>query len=168
MNKDLKARYEYVADFINQNNYKKVVEIGIEAGATAEYILNNCPNIEKYYGIDIIKPHNFSNEVFNKFNNFEHITKPAHEVSKQFEDKSLDLVYIDGNHEYEEVTQDITDWIPKIREGGIICGHDYSKYYYPGLIEAVNKQFLDGVGLLLECFTYSLPEPENYIWWKKI
>jgi predicted O-methyltransferase YrrM len=168
MNENLKARYEYVADFINKNNYKKIVEIGIEAGATAEYILANCPNIEKYYGIDIVKPHNFPDETFNKFLNFALIIESGHEVSQQFEDKSLDLVYIDGNHNYENVIEDITDWLPKIREGGIICGHDYSKHYYPSVIRAVNEKFPEGINLLLECFNYGLPEPDDHIWWKKL
>lgn len=38
---------------------------------------------------------------------------------------SLDFVYIDGNHGREFVTQDLEAWVPKVRRGGIVAGHDY-------------------------------------------
>jgi predicted O-methyltransferase YrrM len=41
------------------------------------------------------------------------------------EDESIDLVYIDGNHDYSFVKKDITYWFPKIKPGAIIGGHDY-------------------------------------------
>ena len=42
-----------------------------------------------------------------------------------FEDKSLDFVYIDANHEYSYVFEDITKWYKKIKKGGIISGYAY-------------------------------------------
>ena len=47
---------------------------------------------------------------------------------KNFEDSSLDFVYIDGDHEFKAIAIDISDWIHKIRVGGIICGHDFRRY----------------------------------------
>ena len=44
---------------------------------------------------------------------------------KTFEDGSLDFVFIDGNHAFEYVTEDIAEWSKKVRKGGIISGHDY-------------------------------------------
>ena len=54
---------------------------------------------------------------------------------------SLDFVFIDGNHSYEYVYEDIIEWTKKVKPGGIVAGHDYTinqerKY---GVIEAVNK-----------------------------
>ena len=40
-------------------------------------------------------------------------------------DNTLDFCYIDADHRYEAVKQDIELWIPKVKVGGIICGHDY-------------------------------------------
>jgi len=48
------------------------------------------------------------------------------EASLQVPDESLDFVYIDGNHKYAYVMMDIILWLPKIKPGGIISGHDYS------------------------------------------
>jgi hypothetical protein len=47
--------------------------------------------------------------------------------SELFDDESLDFVYIDANHRYEYVKQDISLWYPKVRKGGIVAGHDYLK-----------------------------------------
>ena len=50
-------------------------------------------------------------------------------ASKIFKDRILDLVFIDADHRYECVKQDITSWLPKLRDGGILCGHDIFTYY---------------------------------------
>ena len=43
-----------------------------------------------------------------------------------FQDHSVDAVYIDGAHDIGSVRKDINLWLPKIKEGGVICGHDWS------------------------------------------
>ena len=42
-----------------------------------------------------------------------------------FDDSSLDFVYIDGNHAYEFVRDDVASWWPKVKPGGILAGHDW-------------------------------------------
>lgn len=52
----------------------------------------------------------------------------SEEAVKQFEDESLDFVYIDGNHDFEYVYKDIDLWYPKVKVDGILCGDDvYSR-----------------------------------------
>jgi Methyltransferase domain len=46
-------------------------------------------------------------------------------ASKYFEDNTLDFAYLDGRHDYSGVKEDIESWYPKVKDGGIICGHDY-------------------------------------------
>ena len=46
-------------------------------------------------------------------------------ASNFFEDNSLDFVYIDANHAYEFVKEDIELWYPKVKSGGYVMGHDY-------------------------------------------
>ena len=55
-----------------------------------------------------------------------------------FEDNSLDFVYIDGEHSYEAVSDDIACWWSKIKSGGIMSGHDYNETN-PGTKQAVNE-----------------------------
>lgn len=49
------------------------------------------------------------------------------DASKLFLDDSLDFIYIDANHRYEYVKQDLSIWFPKLRKGGVFAGHDYLK-----------------------------------------
>jgi hypothetical protein len=42
-----------------------------------------------------------------------------------FENESLDFIYIDANHAYDFVKEDIDLWFPKLKKGGIFSGHDY-------------------------------------------
>ena len=53
---------------------------------------------------------------------------------------TFDVVYIDAIHDYEHVSQDIKAWLPLVRKGGYIGGHDYSKKF-DGCIRAVAEAF---------------------------
>ena len=46
-----------------------------------------------------------------------------------FQDNFLDFIFIDGDHSYSSVKQDILVWLPKLKEGGTICGHCAEGYY---------------------------------------
>ena len=46
-------------------------------------------------------------------------------AAERFEDGQLDFVYLDAQHHYEAVKEDIRSWFPKIRRGGVLAGHDY-------------------------------------------
>ncbi|MDO8578305.1 MAG: class I SAM-dependent methyltransferase [Dehalococcoidales bacterium] len=86
-------------------------------------------------------------------------------ASKIFKDESLDLVFIDADHRYTPVKNDILAWLPKVKKGGIVSGHDCSGYYskYPEetkLIIDSNRENddLQGIGhpgvikALFDCF----------------
>ena len=48
----------------------------------------------------------------------------SEEGVKNITDESIDFLFIDGNHLYKNIKEDIELWFPKIKNGGIICGHD--------------------------------------------
>lgn len=54
------------------------------------------------------------------------IRKTSVEAAKDFEDYSLDAVYIDAEHDEDSVREDIRTWMPKIKRGGILSGHDFN------------------------------------------
>lgn len=58
-------------------------------------------------------------------------------AAEMFEDGSLDFVYIDASHDYEDVKADINAWLPKVRKGGMLAGDDY--LIYPGVKQAVDE-----------------------------
>jgi hypothetical protein len=60
------------------------------------------------------------------------------EVAKTFADRSLDFAYLDANHSYEATLADIEAWGLKVRNGGLLCGDDYTADY-PGVAKAVQE-----------------------------
>jgi hypothetical protein len=66
------------------------------------------------------------------------MTQDSISASHRFIDKSFDFVFIDGNHSYNAVLADINAWLPKIKPGGWICGHDYHR---EPVMKAVNEIF---------------------------
>ncbi len=50
-----------------------------------------------------------------------------------------DLIFIDAGHEPEEAAADIEAWLPHVREGGILAGHDYGTDMFPGVTQAVDQ-----------------------------
>jgi len=68
------------------------------------------------------------------------------EMAERFYDKSLDFVFIDADHRYEHIKADIAAWYPKIRQGGLLSGHDYGgRRYHKGVKRAVTE-FIDEYG----------------------
>ena len=65
------------------------------------------------------------------------------EAAETFPQKSLDWVFLDGDHSYEAVKADIQAWTPKVRPGGLICGHDYRDEMGFGVIQAVHETLSD-------------------------
>lgn len=61
------------------------------------------------------------------------------DAAPQFADASLDLVYIDGAHDRDNVRADIRAWRPKVRAGGYLAGHDYF-WRFPGVLQAVYEE----------------------------
>lgn len=85
------------------------------------------------------------------------------EAASRVEDESLDLVYIDGEHTREAVQEDIAAWLPKVRCGGWIGGHDYdhpmeSRRGLWGVKAAVDEAFGSSISLG-ECGTWFHQKP---------
>ncbi len=67
--------------------------------------------------------------------------KYSHEIAPTIADRSLDFVFIDGDHSYKGCSKDIALWMPKIKVGGWIGGHDYDHPKLPGVSKAVDEVF---------------------------
>lgn len=61
------------------------------------------------------------------------------EAVDRFEDGSLGFVFIDGDHRFDAVVQDLVRWAPKVREGGLVMLHDYCSYERAGVMHAVDS-----------------------------
>ncbi len=76
----------------------------------------------------------------------------SEEASVHVPDGVLDFVFLDADHSYEGVISDIKLWAPKVRAGGILCGHDYGmEQWFPkwGVTKAVNE-FAASIGKQVE------------------
>ena len=82
------------------------------------------------------------------------------EALQRFEDGSIDLLHIDGNHEYESVKKDFEKWFPKLKKGGTILVHDIlvkrEDYGVAKFWEEISKNFFTkihrkefGLGVIL-------------------
>jgi len=110
-------------------------EVGVQQGYNALDILQNIPNIELLYLIDPylgLTPYD-GNEGIKKLakENLKPFNEKIQWVYKEFEictiqdiPSPLHFIYIDGNHLYEYVKQDILLAIQFVMKGGVIAGHD--------------------------------------------
>ncbi len=149
-------RWEVLYELMAQHNYRHVAEVGCKEGKTTEYLLSafddatviavdpfeNVPNPgESYdswdYGAIKEEFHRRTDEYGERVSLFVGLSVP---VSKHIEDGSLDLVFIDAAHDEDNVYDDIEAWFPKVREGGLVAGHDF-QHKFPGVHRAVARHF---------------------------
>lgn len=133
----------------------KFVEIGSWKGKSAAFTVVEIINSGKKIQFDCIdtwegsKEHQGDPCLSELFEIFQENMKPLEgyynavklrsmDAVKLYEDNSLDFIYIDASHEYEDVKNDILHWRPKLKDTGVISGDDYS---WEGVKKAVNEIF---------------------------
>lgn len=128
-----------LAELFSELGFKTGVEVGIEQGVYSEILCRSNPGL-KLYCVDPWKAYRgYRDHVDqNKLDRFFVSTevrlapfgcvlvrKFSMDAVKDFENGSLDFVYIDGNHSFQNVVNDICEWSKKVKAGGIISGHDF-------------------------------------------
>lgn len=152
------------------NLMEKGVELGTFRGFFSKHIVSNWPG--KLYMVDVWRPLSYeeyddaSNHAANKdayenaMNSIKGYEDRAFMIRMKgnyaldlFQDNSLDFVYIDANHTYEGVKEDVENWYPKVKSGGLVMGHDYLP----------NEMYSDGSkNLPIYLFDDSKPDGVNY------
>lgn len=146
------TRFEFLKTLIDKNDFKWIAEIGVFKGETSRFLTENCA-LEEYWMIDNMKT------PFPIIPNTEFVNADSETAAKTFGDRFFDLVFIDADHKEEAVYKDITAWLPKIRVGGIICGHDYDNPEHPGVRKAVDRFFEKSrINFVHDC----------YVWWVQL
>lgn len=146
---------------VDRNDFPKFLadtgrKVGVEVGiGTGEYGVELCKAGLKVYGIDsYVAYHDYKEtrrydsqykEAVENLKDYDYtiIKKFSKDAMDDFENESLDFVYIDGNHTFPYVAMDIFGWEAKVRKGGIISGHDYA--FVNGVRERRKERVYDGV-----------------------
>jgi len=100
-----------------------------------------------------------------RYFNWNLIEKSSADASQDFDDESLDYIYIDADHSYSHALQDYRKWWPKLKPGGFFAGHDYAGFRRDGVRRAVKSFFQDDLEMRYEVFVTAdvNPHPSFYV-----
>jgi len=164
-------RWHVIDSLIKNKGYKIGAEIGVKEGRFISHLLMHNNQL-CMYAIDPWEPQPLGNEtytewdfkkIFDDYRQKVNIFGPrvielrnySFDAAKLIPDNSLDFVFIDAQHDYDSCKKDIDLFLPKIKQGGLISGHDYEPNF-PGVIKAVKESFKE------------FSTGNNAVWWKWI
>jgi hypothetical protein len=159
LSSECEKREDFGIMLTNRGLINTIVEVGVDRGEFSVALLNNWKG-QKYYGIDPWSDkHNYGifagkdrtrdyNEAAARIQNANDETEKIilRGTSESEIDKipnEIDFAYIDGNHYYEFVKKDINLFWPKIKQGGILAGHDWNGDWQWNVATAVIEKFQD-------------------------
>jgi len=112
------------------------------------------PIKEKYKDVDNVTQERqdflctHAHRTLDKYPNCTIIKKTSKDALEDFEDESLDFVYIDGDHSFPSVAFDIFEWSRKVKKGGVVSGHDYTSIpIYGAQVKPVVDAFVESFGI---------------------
>jgi MMP 1-O-methyltransferase len=150
--------YDSIPRLAPRDGSLTIVEIGSWKGRSSIALAAGLADSGRDGRVWAIDPHTGSSEhveqwgkvdTFDEFcANIEHagvaqqvtpLRMPSHEARPQFADRSVDLLFIDGSHEYPDVRRDIDDWISALRAPAVVAFNDSS---WPGVYRALRERVL--------------------------
>lgn len=137
------------------------VEVGVDTGKTSHKLLrsfvylrlslvDHWPDDERYR-IASNRIRRFAHRTV--FNRMDAVAGAA-----TLDDNSQDFAFIDDDHTHEGCQRSIAAYWPKVRPGGLFCGHDYGKPDFPGVTQAVTE-FAELTGQNIQATKI------GHIWW---
>ena len=155
-------------------------EIGVFRGVFAEAMLRGLPRVRRYVMVDPWrhlgdwnKPANKDDDRFESFyretmertafaaTRREVLRGTTVEVADQIEDGFIDLVYVDGDHTLRGITVDLQRMFPKVREGGLLGGDDFTRSiwqhplgYEPSFVFPYAVYFAEAAGVPIHALPF--------------
>ena len=147
------SRWKEYPVLLKELGFNKGVEIGVYKGQYSACLKQANSNLDltgvdawtvykdyKDYGVTDLEStaQKEASDRANKYG-FKLIKGWSMDAVKQFEDESLDFVFIDGNHDFQHVVEDVAAWSKKVKKGGIVSGHDFFTNHHKrfGVKEAI-------------------------------
>jgi len=168
---------------VNERQVKCMAELGVYKGYTTRHLLDNCKSIERYFAVDMWKAFNDPsygrylhmsqtewNERHEKLCQFMlwypalHVVKMSSvDFAKKFNRRNqfFDFVYIDTSHFYEDTKAEIKAYLPLVKKGGVIGGHDYGRNVraaHQGVKIAVDEYFGEK----------NIHTGKDMVWWTEV
>jgi hypothetical protein len=157
-------RWHVISGEIQRRGWTKGVELGVLDGRCLFYLLARFPGLHMT-GVDLWLPQPERDALWNEGGRsygdhdlneyYRAVSAKIREkgyadrarlirdytvnAADQFKDKSLDFVFIDADHTYGGVAEDIRAWAPKIRDSGALMGHDAKHPNFPGVTQALDE-----------------------------
>lgn len=156
---------KFYTDTINKlDNGAKIVEVGVWKGQSVIYAGVEIYNSGKQIKIDCVDTFEGSPEMMSEpllaikdglYNHFIEnieplkniltpIRLPSVRAAILYKDKTLDCVFIDAAHDFDNVLADVRAWLPKVKQGGILAGHDIGQNNVRAAVEVIigNNYFI--------------------------
>lgn len=141
-----------LAEYFNILGFKYGAEVGVCDGRFSQKLCESIPGL-KLLCVDAWKAYSDNSQdgtqkqldrclriTLERLKNYDVtiMMKWSMEAVKEVADESLDFVYIDCNHKFDYVMEDIIGWTRKVRKNGIVSGHDYWNIKDFGVVPAVD------------------------------
>ena len=142
--------------FMEKYNCQKICELGVRRGHNFMRMVEHGPELAvavdlwAEVGVPSINDGFYTQEVLDdQYETFKEDTKDmpfvkihrdyTEAVAKEYPDNFFDLVFIDADHTLEGAMKDMVAWYPKVREGGLLMGHDFRNMKRKGIEFGVTK-----------------------------
>ena len=152
---------DFAYELIRSHKPKTIVELGVHYGDSYFTFCQACEELELdtiLYGIDHWQGDEqtgfYGNDVFETVSSYNQefyqdnstlLRMNFDQALGLFENNSINLLHIDGAHDYESVKKDFDNWLPKVKKGGIIFMHDVlverEDYGVKNLWEEISQNF---------------------------
>jgi len=154
---------DFYKEAAKQPGYLTYVEVGVWKGNSVKFLaeeLKRSGKVFDLYAVDLwgdlgkenplwLERGNQIEEVYDTYREnlrkagvsglVKDIIGQSAKAATLFQDESVDFCFIDADHRFNSVKADIEAWLPKIKKGGLLCGHDFRSQ---GVFDAVNLVFL--------------------------
>lgn len=153
---DILPYYEAIAQELAPDAV--IVEVGVHSGRSAIFMAEQLVKLGKtgvtFYAVDSWVGPNFREQLLAAYNLrgtdearvegidlLKVVSVDGVRAARLFDDNSLPFVFIDSDHGLGGMRDHLAAWGPKMKSGGILSGHDYSREDWPGVVEAVDEYF---------------------------